>query len=132
MVLSWNFVFTDSKKLDLTDSAKVLQGLSLVIKYKIAIKEYWKATGSLPDAEAWQKSGKKIEVDLSKSLVKNIEVGTDGPGVISVYFTNKDTIKVEKEIDGEKVVLIPEVKAERLVWTCMGTLEKEYLPTKCQ
>ena len=68
MVLSWNFVFTDSKKLDLTDSAKVLQGLSLVIKYKIAIKEYWKATGSLPDAEAWQKSGKKIEVDLSKVI----------------------------------------------------------------
>jgi hypothetical protein len=130
IVLSWNFVFTDAKKLDLTDSAKVLQGISLVIKYKIAIKEYWQATGSLPDAEAWKKSGKKIEVDLSKSLVKSIEVGADGPGAISVYFTN--IIKVEKEIDGAKVMLIPEVKGERLTWTCMGTLEPEYLPTKCQ
>ena len=44
----------------------------------------------------------------------------------------KDIIKVEKEIDGAKVMLIPEVKGERLTWTCMGTLEPEYLPTKCQ
>lgn len=132
IVLSWNFVFTDSKKIELTDSVKVLQGLSMALKYKMAIKDYWKATGSLPDAEAWLKSGKKIEVDLSKSLVKSIEVGVDGAGVISVYFTNKDTTKVEKEIDGTKVMLIPEPKGERLTWGCKGTLEKEYLPTKCQ
>ena len=132
IVLSWNFVFTDSKKIELTDSAKVLQGLSMALKYKMAIKEYWKTTGSLPDAEAWKKSGKKFEVDLSKSLVNNIEVGADGVGVISVYFTNKETIKVEKEIDGTKVMLIPEPKGERLAWTCKGTLEKEYLPAKCQ
>ncbi len=132
IVLSWNFVFTDSKKIELTDSAKVLQGLSMALKYKTAIKEYWKETGILPDAETWKKSGKKIEVDISKSLVKDIEVGTDGPGVISVYFTNKETIRVEKIIDGTKVMLIPEPKGERLAWACKGTLEKEYLPAKCQ
>lgn len=132
IVLSWNFVFTDSKKIELTDSAKVLQGLSMALKYKMAIKDYWKVTGSLPDAEAWEKSGKKIEVDLSRTLVNNIEVGADGVGVISVYFTNKETIKVEKEIDGTKVMLIPEPKGERLTWSCKGSLEKEYLPAKCQ
>jgi len=132
IVLSWNFIFTDSKKLELTDSAKVLQGLSMAMKYKTAINEYWKDTGSLPDVDVWQKSGKKIEVDLSKSLVKNIEVGVDGAGVISVYFTNKETIKLAKEIDGTKVMLIPEPKGERLAWGCKGTLEKEYLPKKCQ
>jgi len=132
IVLSWNFIFSDTKKIELTDSAKVLQGLSMTLKYKIAIKEYWKSTGSLPDAEAWGNSERKIEVDLSKSLVKKIEVGTDGPGVISVYFTNKDIIKVEKEIDGTKVMLIPEAKGERLAWGCEGTLTKEYMPAKCQ
>lgn len=132
IVLSWNFVFTDTKKIELTDSAKVLQGLSMAIKYKIAIKEYWKNTGSLPDAEAWQKSGTKIKVDLSRSLVEKIEVAVDGPGVISVYFTNKQTRRVEKDIDGTKVMLIPEPKGDRLAWACKGTLEKDYLPAKCQ
>ena len=132
IVLSWNFIFTDQKKIGLTDSAKVLQALSMAIKYKIAIKEYWQETGILADAEEWQMKGKNIEVDLSRSLVKNIEVGTDGPGVISVYFTNKEAIKVEKDIDGTKVMLIPEAKDKRLIWACKGTMRKEYLPTKCQ
>jgi Pilin (bacterial filament) len=132
IVLSWNFVFTDKKKIELTDSAKVLQGLSMAMKYKIAIKEYWQGTGVLPDAEAWQKAEKKIEVDLSKSLVKNIEVAADGPGIISVYFTNKETVSVAKDIAGKKVMLMPEAKGKRLVWACKGTLQKEYLPSKCQ
>ncbi len=132
IVLSWNFVFTDSKKIELTDSAKVLQGLSMALKYKMAIKEYWKATGSLPDAEAWQKSGKYIEVDLSKSLVNNINVGADGAGVISVYFTNKEVINVEKDIEGTQIILIPEAKGERLAWICKGNIDVDYLPKKCQ
>jgi len=132
IVLSWNFVFTSSEKIELTDQAKVLQGLSHALKYKLAVLEYWKEQGELPDAETWEKEGKKIEVDTSKSLVKNIEVGVDGPGAISVFFTNKEIIRVEKNIEGTRIVLTPEVKDERLVWTCKGTIEKEYLPAKCQ
>tara|TARA_R110000782_G_scaffold39043_6_gene91069 strand:- start:1883 stop:2317 length:435 start_codon:yes stop_codon:yes gene_type:complete len=132
IVLSWNFVFTDSKKIELTDPAKVLKSLSLAIKYKKAVNEYWQAKGSLPETEEWQETEQDIEVDISRSLVKNIVVGTDGAGVISVYFINKDTIKVEKEIDGGKIMLIPRIKGERLIWTCKGTLQKEYLPSKCQ
>lgn len=132
IVLSWNFVFTDNKKLDLTDPAKVLQGLSMAIKYKMAIKEYWQEKGELPEAEEWQKAGKKFNVDISKSLVKDIVIGADGPGVISVYFTNKKTVKLGKDIDGRKVMLIPEAKDKRLVWTCKGTLQQEYLPDKCK
>jgi Pilin (bacterial filament) len=132
IVLSWNFVFTDSKKVELTDPTKVLQGLSMAIKYKIAVKEYWREKESLPEAEEWQKTGKKVEVDIGKSLVKSIEVGADGPGVISVYFTNKETINVEKDIEGTKILLIPEAKGKRLAWTCKGTIDKEYLPAKCQ
>jgi pilin len=132
IVLSWNFVFTDSKKVGLTDPAKVLQGLSQAIQYKLAVKEYWKEKNSLPDAEAWAKEGKKINIDLSKSLVKNIEVGVDAPGAITVSFMNKATIQLEKDIDGTKIVLIPEVKGERLVWSCHGTIDKTYLPSKCQ
>ncbi len=132
IVLSWNFVFTSSEKIELTDQAKVLQGLSHAIKYKRAVLDYWKEKGVLPDAETWKKEGKKIEVDTSKSLVKNIEVGIDGPGAISVFFTNKEIKKVEKDIEGTSIVLTPEVKGERLVWTCKGTIDKEYLPAKCQ
>ena len=132
IVLSWNFVFTDSKKVELTDSAKVLQGLSQAIQYKLAVKDYWKEKKSLPDAEVWAKEGKKINIDVSKSLVKTIEVGVDGPGAITVYFMNKETIQIEKDIDGTKIVLIPEIKGERLVWSCNGTIDKAYLPGKCQ
>ncbi len=132
IVLSWNFVFTSDKKIELTDQARILQGLSLSLKHKIAIKNYWKEKKSLPDAETWEKEGKKITVDLSKSLVKNIEVGIDAPGAIAVYFKNKETIPLEKDIEGTKIVIIPEVKGERLVWSCSGTMDREYLPAKCQ
>jgi pilin len=132
IVLSWNFVFTSDKKIELTDQAKILQGLSKSIKYKAAIIKYWKEKKKFPDAETWNKDGQKIEVDISKSLVKNIEIGVDAPGAVTVYFKNKETIQLEKDIEGTKIVLIPEVKGERLVWSCNGTMAKEYLPSKCQ
>jgi pilin len=132
IVLSWNFVFTSTKKVELTDQAKVLQGLSQSIQHKLAVIKYWKEKKSLPDAETWLKEGKKIEVDISKSLVKRIEVGVDAPGAITVYFTNKETNRLKKDIDGTKIILIPEAKGGRLVWSCNGTMDKEYLPTKCQ
>jgi pilin len=132
IVLSWNFVFTSTKKIELTDQAKVLQGLSQSIQYKRAVIKYWKEKKSLPDAETWLKEGKKIEIDISKSLVKSIEVGIDAPGAVTVHFTNKETITLEKDIDGTNIILIPEIKGERLVWSCKGTMHKEYLPSKCQ
>jgi pilin len=132
IVLSWNFIFTSDKKIVLTDQARILQGLSQSIQYKIAVIKYWKEKKNLPDAETWKKDGQKIEVDISKSLVKTIEVGVDAPGAVTVYFKNKETIQLEKDIEGTKIVLIPEAKGERLVWSCNGTMAKEYLPKKCQ
>ena len=131
IVLSWNFIFTSDKKVDLTDSAKVLQGLSMAIPYKLAVLDYWKTHKVLPDADAWQKQGKQPKVDISKSLVSHIDVGVDGPGAISVFFTNKDNISVAKDINGEKIVLNPAAGGERLSWSCTGTIDKEYLPNKC-
>ena len=132
LVLSWNFVFTDSKKIDLTDPTKVLQGLSMALNYKVAVKEIWQTSGILPDAEEWRKADKKMNVDISKSLVKSIEVGADGPGVITVYLMNKETIKLAKDITGKKALLIPVVKGEHLVWSCKSTLDNEFLPKKCE
>ena len=132
IVLSWNFIFTSEKKVDLTDQAKILQGLSQAMNYKLAVLGYWKEKKVLPDAETWQKEGKKLDVDTSKSLVKNIEIGVDSPGAVTVYFMNKETIPLEKDIEGTKIILIPEAKGERLVWKCTGTMDKEYLPGKCQ
>jgi hypothetical protein len=132
IVLSWNFVFTDSKKVEYTDPAKVLQGLSSAIKYKRAVLSYWQEKQVLPDKETWQKEGKKVEVDISKSLVKEIEVGVDAPGAITVHFMNKETIPLEKDIEGAKIILIPAVSGERLVWSCKGTMHKDYMPKKCE
>lgn len=132
IALSWNFVFNSSKKIELTDQARVLQSLSQAMRYKLAVIKYWKEKKSLPDAETWEKEAEKIEVDTSKSLVKSIKIGVDAPGAITVYFKNKETIKLEKNIEDTKIVLMPEVKGERLIWSCHGTMVKEYLPAKCQ
>ncbi len=132
VVLGWNFIFTDTKKVDLTDPAKILQGLSLSLKYKMAVINYWKEKKSLPDAGTWAKEGQKITVDISKSLVKSIDVGVDAPGAITVSFTNKESIPFEKNIEGTKIILIPRVNGERLAWSCKGTLEQAYMPKKCQ
>jgi Pilin (bacterial filament) len=132
IVLSLNFVFTDKKKVDLTDPAKVLQGLSQGVNYKMAVFEYWKEKNVLPDAETWIKEGKHFEVDTSKSLVKDIEVGVGAPGSVTVTFMNKETIKLEKDVEGKKIILIPEVKGERLIWKCIGTMYKDYMPKKCR
>jgi len=132
VVLSWNFIFTEDKKVEFTDQAKVLKSLSQSIPYKIAIIKYWKEKKTLPDAKTWLKEGEKIEIDISKSLIKSIEVGVYAPGAVTVYFKNRDTIELEHDIEGTKIVLIPEVKEGRLIWSCNGTMYKEYLPRKCQ
>lgn len=132
IILSWNFIFSTSKRIDLTDQAKVLQGLSLALKYKTAVREFWQAKGVLPDAGMWQQEGKPITVDVSKSLVKNMEIGTEVPGSITIYFTNKENMNIAAEIEGTKIILKPEVKGDRLDWSCNGTLSKELLPKPCQ
>ena len=131
IVLSWNFIFTDKKKVELTDPAKVLQGLTHGIKYKSAVLAYWQERKKLPDAETWQKQDKQIESDLSKSLIDKIEIGVDAPGSVTFTFRNKETIQVEKDINGTKIILIPKTKGERLSWTCSGTMPQEYMPKKC-
>jgi hypothetical protein len=131
IVLSWNFIFSDKKKVELTDPAKVLQGLSHAIKYKSAVLVYWKENKTLPDAELWAKQNKKVESDFSKSLVERIEIGVDVPGSVTVSFMNKDSIQLEKNINGTKIILIPEPKGERLAWSCIGTMPQEYMPKKC-
>ena len=131
IVLSWNFIFTSEKKIDLTDEAKVLQGLSLAIKYKIAIRKYWQEKGQFPTAELWQQEP-AVVIDTSKSLVKDIEVGVDDPGAITVTFTNKETIRVEEDINDKKIVLTPYLIDGKLDWSCKGTLKKELMPKPCQ
>ncbi len=132
IVLSWNFIFSSSKKIELTDPAKVLQGLSLTIKYKLAVRELWQQQGTLPSAETWQQLGKQPDVDISKSLVKSIEVGREGPGNITVSYINKPHISVSSDINGKTITLKPQVKGDRLVWSCSSTLNKELLPKACQ
>ncbi|MEE9551761.1 MAG: pilin [Gammaproteobacteria bacterium] len=130
IALCWNFVFTE-KKLGLTDRARVLQGLSSAIAYKTAVRKYWEAKGTLPSAEDWDKQKQKVVVDLSESIAESIQVGEDGPGVISVFYAASQDLESPAEIDGKKVNLIPEVQGEKLEWTCFGTLPLKFLPKKC-
>lgn len=128
--LCWKFVFTSSR-VEYTDPARVLQGLSMALSYKTAIIRYWQEKGSLPTAEDWQEKKDKPVVDLSQSLVGSIRIAEDGPGVISVYFRNKPEIEMRTDISGTRILLIPEVGEGKLKWSCEGTVPAELMPKKC-
>ncbi len=119
------------KKIGLTDQAKVLQGLSSALAYKTAVRKYWEENRTLPSAEDWDKQKQKVLVDLTKSIVESIQVGEDGPGVISVLYTASQDLESSAEIDGEKINLIPTPQGEKLKWTCLGTLPLKLLPKRC-
>ncbi len=130
LVLCWNFVFS-SKKVGLTDRARILSGLSSAIAYKTAVRKYWEEKGTLPNSEDWGKEKQKVNVDLTKSIVKSIQVGADGPGVISVLYAASQDLESSAEIDGKKINLIPKAQGEKLEWTCLGTLPVKLLPKRC-
>ncbi len=130
IILAWNFIFTD-KQLDLTDQAKVLQGLSTAISHKTAVEKYWSEQGRLPDHDDWASVTPAVSVDLSQTIVQSIEVGRDGPGVISVFYTARPGLESPELIEGEKINLIPAARNGRLDWTCEGTLEPALLPRNC-
>lgn len=130
IVLSWNFVFTD-KQVGLTDEARILQGLSTALPYKTAIADYWKKNGVLPAEVDWQKSGTAITPDLSQTIVASIDVGVDGPGVISVHYTARTGLEAPERIAGKNINLIPSIVNARVEWICKGTLEPALLPKNC-
>ena len=132
LVLGWNFIFSPSKKVQLTDPAKVLQGLSLALRYKIAVAGYWQQHQSLPSAEDWQKLDTRPRVDTSKSLVTDIKVGAAGPGSITVSFSNKDVINVAADITGKTIILMPIIIDNKLDWVCYGDVQAELMPQACQ
>ena len=130
IVLLWNFVFTD-KKVGLTDQARVLQGLSSAIAYKLAVRKYWQEKGALPGADDWEKEKSQVTVDLSQSIVESIQVGADGPGVISVYYAGSQNMESPADVQGKKINLIPTAGGENLQWTCLGSLPVQLLPKRC-
>jgi len=130
VVLSWNFIFTD-KKVVLTIPARVLQGLSQAIAYKTAIENYWEQTATLPVYEDWIEESQQINIDLSQSIVKSIEVGKDGPGVITVLYSVRPGLGSAAEIDGRKINLVPVARNGKLDWTCVGTFGVDLLPGDC-
>lgn len=131
LYLGWNFVVSTDKKVDLTDPAKVLQGLSQAIKYKLVVRQYWQQHNAFPTAADWQQLETPPQVDISRSLVTDIRVGEQRPGAITVYFSNKDVINVAADINGKHITLIPVVINERLDWTCQGDMNRELMPEAC-
>jgi len=130
IVLCWNFVFS-AKKVGLTDRARVLQGLSNAIAYKMAVKRYWQEKGTLPSHEDWDKEKQKVVVDLNQSIAKSINVGVEGPGVISVLYAASEDLESPDEIDGKIINLIPKAQGGKLEWTCLGTISLKLLPKRC-
>lgn len=130
IVLSWNFIFTE-KRVGLTDQAKVLQGLSSAIAYKTAVLKFWTDKGALPGNDEWDNEKPEVVVDISQTIVSSIQVGEDGPGVISVHYTAKPGLDAPGDIEGKKINLIPSAREGKLDWTCLGTLPARLLPRNC-
>lgn len=131
LVLVWNFVLFPSK-IEFSDRARVLQGISLAKPYKEAIANYWKSESEFPGKEDWQlESLISIEV-LDKSLLESIIVGEEAPGSISVYFTRSRDPNAPENIEGKKVVLTPIAVDAKLSWRCTSTLPEDLLPLACR
>ncbi len=131
LVLVWNFVLFPSK-IEFSDRARVLQGISLARPYKEAIANYWKSKSEFPGKEDWQSESLiSIEV-LDKSLLESIIVGEEAPGSISVYFTRSRDPNAPENIEGKKVVLTPFAVDAELSWRCTSTLPEDLLPLACR
>jgi hypothetical protein len=131
LILFWKFVLSPSK-LDFSNRTKVLHGVSLAVDHKKAVNKYWKEKGSLPDAKGWQEAGMKVTVDLGNSLVQSINVGEDGPGTISVIYTNSRNLDIPATVNGKKMILTPTIQGDKLVWSCKGTIPVDLLPAPCR
>ena len=131
LILFVSFALIPSK-IDYTDQAKVLQGLSHAAVYKKTVEEYWKDKGELPSGDDWNSNENKVAVDFSKSLVDSIHVGQDGPGTITVYYTNAKDEAAPADITGKKIILTPEAQDNQLIWSCKGTIPAQYLPVRCK
>lgn len=130
VVLCWKVVFTDSK-VEYTDPAKILQGITMAFSYKTAVREYWQEEGKFPGADDWAGLEDKPQADISKSLVESIAVAEEGPGVITLYFTNKPGIEMQADISDTRILLIPNIEDGKLKWRCEGTVPTEIMPGKC-
>lgn len=129
LFLGWKFVLSPGQ-LDFTDRAKVLQGLSLALDHKEAVRDYWKVNDALPDAQDWD--DQSVSVDISQSIVGSIRVGEHGPGSISVYYAAKPEFEIPEAVTGTRIDLVPEFRDGEQVWHCEGTVPEDYLPNKCR
>ncbi len=131
LVLFWKFVLFPSK-LELSDRAKVLQGISLAKPYKQVIVDYWKLKSEFPSKKDWQ-SESLISIErLDKSLLESITVGEEAPGSISLIYTSRKDPGAPADIEGKKVVLTPSANGAEITWRCIGTLPEELLPVPCR
>ena len=131
LFLVWKFALSPSK-LDFTDRVKILQGINFAADHKTAVAEYWKENGTLPTHEEWENRENKIVKDFQNSLVKSIEVGIDGPGVITIIYTNARDKKIPPVINNKKLYLSPVLTGEVIDWSCKGNLPPDFLPKPCR
>ena len=131
LVLIWKFALSPSK-LEFTDRVKILQGINFAADHKSAIEEYWKNNGTFPGRDEWDKREDKIVIDFQGSLVKSIEVGVEGPGVITISYTNTRDQNISPVINGKNLFLVPEIKGEAIHWSCKGNLPPDFMPKPCR
>ena len=131
LVLIWNFVLFPSK-IEFSDRARVLQGISLAKPYKEAVTNYWKSESELPGEEDWQSESLISFEVLDKSLLESIVVGEEAPGSISLLYTSLKDPNAPADIQGKKVVLTPFANDAGITWRCTSTLPEDLLPLACQ
>ena len=121
--------------LDYTIRAKVSEGLGLAASAKVAISEYYNATGTFAaDNPAY---GLPTANSIKGNHVASVTAGSNGDtGTIDVLFRTADNGGPGGDANGKTVTLVASVPTGSegaLTWTCTrGDMATKYLPTSCR
>lgn len=111
---------------------KVVRGIEAAEAYRAAVAEYWQRTGRLPEAGELEKEGIMVKSNTDQDVVEAIRPGEDGPGTVSIYYSEAVVSDRAPERSDYRIVLSPEIGDGGLSWTCRGTLPAGSLPRVCR
>ena len=115
-----------------TDRIWVLKGITVTAPYRAAINEYWGIKQVLPGTGDLELEKILVRADIEKTAVNSITVGKDGPGSITIHYSAKNMNSVPAELNNTRIILVPKPVADKLVWSCKGTMPVSMIPKICK
>lgn len=115
-----------------TNRIWVQKGISVTAPYRAAVEEYWRKKQVLPGTGDLELEKILVRADIEKTAVDSITVGKNGPGSITVHYSIKDHKSVPEELNNTEIILVPVPTADKLVWTCKGTMPESMIPQVCK